>query len=212
MKKFVFIYVCIMAVSLVSTNTYAQNDVPQQQLAAAVSRLDTARTAKELQEVRNLFQRISINYPSDWMAAYYLAYTNINIFFREDNPATKKQLIEEARMYLDKIKREKGLSVEIRSEISTLSGYSYYALMSVDPQTNGPKYSSHVVSAYAEALKLNPNNPRAILLNAYFQQSLSSFMGGSYTSFESDKEKAKLLHEQEKKDTPIPHWWVEIKM
>lgn len=211
MKKSVLIYACIMVACFVSKTTYAQNDILIQQMAVAVSRLDTVCTTKGLQEVRNLFQRISVNHPSDWMACYYLAYTNINLFFKDDNPTVKKQLIEEARIHIDKLKRIKNLPNDVRSEISTLNGYWYYALMSEDPQSNGPKYSSNVISSYAEALKLNPDNPRAIILNAYFQRNLSAFMGENYADFDSDKTRAKELHEKEDKNSLSPHWWVEIK-
>jgi len=195
---------------MVSLHTDAQNDVLNRQLSMAVSRLDKAGTPEELKEVRNLFQRISLSNPSDWISPYYLAYTDINLFFRSNDGQLKNQFLEEAGEYLDKLKRMKGLSKDIRSEINTLQGYWYYAQMSVNPQVNGPKYSGNVISLYSEALKLNPGNPRAIILNAYFQQSLSSFTGGNYSSLSSDIERAKSLHEKEDKNTAFPHWLIEF--
>ncbi|MDR1201946.1 MAG: hypothetical protein LBL58_10015 [Tannerellaceae bacterium] len=209
MKKFVCIYLSVF-INVVATTVYAQEDALSQQLMTAVTRLDSAHSTEELQEARNLFQRIHTVYPDDWASCYYQAYININLFFRNNGPDVKQKLIEEAGANIDKLKRMKSLSKEVRSEISTLNGYYYYAIMSVDPQTNGPKYSNNVISSYAEALKLNPQNPRAILLNAYFQRNLSSFMGSTYAPFESDKTKAKELYEQEDKTSIMPHWWVEI--
>lgn len=210
MKKIVCIYLSVL-VNVVATTVYAQEDVLNSQLKTAVTRLDAARTVEEWQETRNLFQRINTIYPSDWLSGYYLAYTNITLFFRSDDADARTKLIDEAGATINNLKRIKGLSKEARSEISTLNGYYYYALMSVDPQANGPKYSSNVIASYAEALKLNPENPRAILLNAYFQRNLSSFMGGTYATFDSDKAKAKELHGKEAKDSVLPHWWVEIR-
>lgn len=181
-----------------------------QQLTTAVARLDTARSAEEITEARALFQRISIGNPDDWAACYYIAYTDILLFFRSDDVAAKQQLLDEAAARLDKLKKMKGLSTAVRSEVNTLAGFRYYALMSLDPQANGPKYTPYAISSYAEALKQNPDNPRAILLNAYLQRSLAAFMGGAYQAFDSDKEKARILHSQEDASSFMPHWWLEI--
>jgi hypothetical protein len=208
MKKFVCIYLSVL-INVAASTVYAQEDALNRQLTTAVTSLDNARSTEELQEARNLFQRIHTVYPDDWTSCYYQAYINLTLSFRTNGDA-KQKLIEEAEADIDKLKRMKNVSKEARSEISTLNGYYYYALMSVDPQTNGPKYTSNVISSYAEALALNPQNPRAILLNAYFQRNLSSFMGRTYTDFESDKAKAKELYEQEDKTSVMPHWWVEI--
>jgi hypothetical protein len=209
MKKFVCIYLSVL-INVAASAVYAQEDAPGQQLTVAVASLNNARSTEEWQEARNLFQRIHTVYPDDWTSCYYQAYINLTLFFRANDPDAKQKLIEEAGAGVDKLKRMKNVSKEARSEISTLNGYYYYALMSVDPQTNGPKYTSNVISSYAEALALNPQNPRAILLNAYFQRNLSSFMGRTYAPFESDKAKAKELYEQEDKTSIMPHWWVEI--
>jgi hypothetical protein len=209
MKKFVCIYLSVL-INVVASAVYAQEDAPVQQLTAAVTALDNARSAEEWQEARNLFQRIHTVYPDDWASCYYQAYINLTLFFLNNAPDAKQKLIEEAEANINKLKRMKNVSKEARSEISALNGYYYYALMSVNPQVNGPKYTSNVISSYAEARKLNPQNPRAILLNAYFQRSLSSFMGSAYADFDSDKAKAKELHEQEDKAQVMPHWWVEI--
>jgi hypothetical protein len=208
MKKFV----CILSVliNVTASAVYAQEDALNRQLTIAVTSLDNAHSTEEWQEAHNLFQRIHTVYPGDWTSCYYQAYINLTLSFRTNDPDAKQKLIEEAGAGIDKLKRMKNVSKEARSEISTLNGYYYYALMSVAPQTNGPKYTSNVISSYAEALVLNPQNPRAILLNAYFQRNLSSFMGKTYASFKSDKAKAKELHEQEDKTSTMPHWWVEI--
>jgi hypothetical protein len=209
MKKFVCVYLSVL-IHVVAPAAYAQEDAPARQLTTAVAALDNARSSEELQEVCNLFQRIHTVYPDNWASCYYQAYVNITLFFRNNAPDVKQKLIEAAEANIDQLKRMKNVSKEIGSEIHTLNGYYYYAVMSADPQRNGPRYASHVISSYAEALKLNPQNPRAILLNAYFQRNLSSFMGGTYTSFESDKAKAKKLYEQEDKTQVMPHWWLEI--
>lgn len=209
MKKYVCIYLSVL-IHVVAPTAYAQENAPAQQLTAAVTALDNARSIEELQEARNLFQRIHTVYPDDWASCYYQAYSNISLFFMNNVPDVKQKLIEEAEANVNDLKRMKNVSKEVRSEISALNGYYYYAIMSVDPQKNGPRYANHVGSSYAEALALNPQNPRAILLNAYFQRNLSAFMGGTYVSFENDKAKAKALHEQEDKTQVMPHWWVEI--
>jgi hypothetical protein len=209
MKTFACIYLSVL-INVAASTAYAQEDAPVQQLTAAVAAVDNAHSPEELQEACNLFQRIHSVYPNDWASCYYQAYINITLFFMSNAPEAKQKRIEEAEANINNLKRLKNLTKEARSEISALNGYYYYALMSINPTINGPRYSINVISSYAEARKLNPQNPRAILLNAYFQRNLSSFMGNTYESFDSDKAKAKELHEQEDKTQVMPHWWVEI--
>ena len=52
------------------------------------------------------------------------------------------------------------------SEIHTMQGMIYQALMSIDPATNGQLYGPKSNGALQTAIKLNPENPRPYYLQA----------------------------------------------
>lgn len=203
MKKNVLILV-VLIIGLLSVK--AQQDVISQQLQIAVSRLDTTKSVDGLQEIRNLFERIQLNDTENWLPVYYKAYTDIRLFFVSQD----ESWLEDAGKCLEELRKRKKLSDKERSEVQTLAGLLYYSYMSIDPAVNGPRYSNITIAAYAEALKLNPQNPRAIALNAFFRQSMGAFMGSGYPALQDDLAKARKIYTEENKATILPHWYMEF--
>lgn len=172
----------------------------------AVQKVDQAKTLDDWKQCRNQFERLAMIETDNWLPAYYMIYTDIKLSFWSENGTEKERYLEEAQNYLEKIKKMKTTDNKIRSEISTIRGYICYALMALNPAVNGPRYTGLIIDCYSEALKLNPENPRAILLNAYFQKSLAAFMNSNYNAFENDLKNAYTLLEKEDKQNPFPHW------
>lgn len=172
----------------------------------AVEKVDQAQTLEDWKQCRNQFERLAVMEADNWLPAYYMIYTDIKLSFWSENGTEKERYLEEAKNYLEKIKKMKLTDNKIRSEINTIRGYIYYALMALNPSVNGPRYTGLVIDCYSDALKLNPENPRAILLNAYFQKSLAAFMNSNYNTFEDDLKKAYILLEKEDKHNAFPHW------
>jgi hypothetical protein len=207
MKTNVFVIFIVIVLSLVGT-AKAQDSVLTNKQVAAVTALDNARSPEQWAEVRNHFERLSTVYPTDWLSAYYQAYAGITLFFMS---AGNTNYLDDARKCLDKLSNMKQLPSEVISEIKTLNGYWYYAQMSINPAVSGQKYAGVVISSYAEALARNPQNPRAISLNAHFQKSMAAFMNSEYKNFDSDMEKAKSLYQAQDKTTTFPHWFFNVK-
>ncbi len=184
----------------------AQDELAEKQIQTAVQQLDQAHTAGALQHARAMFERLSSLYSDEWLPLYYRGLAGIHLSFRMEDDQQKKQLLDDAGECIDHLRRIKNLPGEVRSEITTLRGYWLYAQMAMNPAENGPQLTPQLTSVYAEALSLNSSNPRAIALNAYFQQSLASFTGGSYDRLEEDVRRAKELNALEDKDSSFPHW------
>lgn len=203
---FILLFVITSSVSL----AIAQEQSGKTALEQAVYQLDNARTPDEWKQARNLFERLSLADPSAWLPGYYLAYTDIELSFRTNEVQQKQYYLKEASDCLEKLKKMKMNDPKERSEVSTLRGYWYFAQMAIDPAQNGPKYAGIVTNLYGEALKLNPENPRAIYLNAVFQHSMASFMGGTYEKLNDDIQRAMKLFKVQTKDNTSPHWEVKI--
>ncbi|MDH6358084.1 hypothetical protein [Parabacteroides sp. PF5-9] len=201
-----FILSALLAIISFTAVLNGQTTATSDPLATAVERLDQAQTPDDWKQTRILFERLASVNPEALLPTYYLAFIDIQLSFIVTDQKEKYQYLEEAETYLEKLKKTKLSDKAIRSEISTLKGYWYFAQMALNPAVNGPKYAGVITAAYSEALQQNPDNPRAIVLNAHFQQNMSNFTGGSYASFESDMKQAKTLFETIPVDPLLPHW------
>lgn len=206
MKKLVMYLIVLFVCSV--WGIHAQIPSANSQLETAIALLDSAKSKTDMEQVRNRFERLRMVDAEAWLPCYYQAYTDIVLSFREETPERKLSYLEEARTCLDRLKRMKLMDMSARSEISTLSGYWYFAQMALNPAVNGPKYVGVITACYQEALKMNPENPRAIFLNAYFQKSMATFMNQTYASFEEDMQKARTLLNTQSQQTLYPHWGI----
>lgn len=175
-------------------------------LQKAVARLDSARTPAEWQQVRAQFERLSSVDASSWLPTYYLAFTDIELFFRTSGGEERAGYLEEAAACLDRLKEMKVKDPAERSEIATLRGYEYYARVAADPAQNGPKYAALILSSFGEALRLNPDNPRALLLNASFQKHMAAAMRQTYEPYNDERSRAAALLERPVSPAEFPHW------
>ncbi len=183
--------------------------VSAQELDSVVAMVNNAKSVLEFIQVRNQLERVSINHPQEWLADYYLAYTDVQLSFRLPLKEEKMRYLNDAQNYLKKLSDRAGADL---SEVYTLKGYRLYALIASDPQTNGPRYYGEITADYAKAIELNPNNPRAIILSALFKNDMAKFMNQHYENFHKEVEKATTLFAGESTATIIPTWgkeWID---
>lgn len=175
-------------------------------LQQAVARLDSARTPADWQQARAQFERLSSVEPAAWLPCYYQAFTDIELFFRTSDEKERMQYLEDASICLDKLKDLKRKDPKERSEITALRGYLLYARVAANPGENGPKYAGTVIALFQEALKSNPDNPRALLLHASFRRRMAAAMQQTYQEYETDMKRASALLEQPVSPLEFPHW------
>lgn len=187
--------IVILAVNLfIFISSWAQS------LDEIALRINRPTGTSELMAARAQLERMSSQPEADWLTFYYLAYADLELSFRMENTEHRSQYINEAQNYLKKINGGD------KSEVETLRGYVYFALMAIDPATNGPKYYTDIISCYSKALDANPDNPRALLLNAIFMNNMTKSMGGQYKQFEADVVRSRELFEKQDSISVNPHW------
>lgn len=94
-----------------------------------------------------------------------------------------------------------------QSEVSTVEGYYYYALIAANPIQNGRSYYASVLDSYNRALVINSDNPRALLLLLAFKINMAKSTGHQLDEdFSSLIEKIGVLLDKEDKRSIIPHW------
>ena len=84
-----------------------------------------------------------------------------------------QQYVDEAQRIIGKIEALKPQKVSDRSDLATLHGFYYTALIVMNPQQNGPRYYRQALDHLDEALKLNPENMMARMLSERFKEGMS---------------------------------------
>lgn len=195
-------YLSVLFILLFGGILFAQTDFDNA-IIDGLHQLDSAKTMEDMQAVANKFERIAQAKPDEWLPLYYSAMVNGIQAFKIQDTEQKKALTDHALEMIDK-------ALEINpdeSEIYTLQGMIYQAVITIDPMNNGQLYSSKANGCFKTALKLNANNPRP-----YYLQAISLFYtpaeyGGGKKAALPLFEKAMELYKGESTEPSIyPHW------
>ncbi|MBE8726952.1 hypothetical protein [Flavobacterium hungaricum] len=116
-------------------------------------------------EASQLFERIAAAEKTSWLPNYYVALVNTTASFSEKDKTKVSLMLTKAQDVLD----VEMIKDQSNSELYVLQALIYTAYVVMDPMTNGMKYSSKVMEAYAKAKAIDPNNPRAVFGEADYQ-------------------------------------------
>lgn len=137
-----------------------------------IEQLNTG-SVDELQKLANSFKRIAQAHPEEWLPAYYAAYAYANIgYMSSGNVADKDVFFDEAEQQINKA----AALQKNHSEIVTLKGYIMMGKLSADPANRAQRMSPHVMQTFGQALQLDPDNPRAIVLMANMELGSAQFL------------------------------------
>ncbi len=84
-----------------------------------------------------------------------------------------KQYVDEAQRIIRKIEALKPQKAADRSDLATLQGFYYTALIVMNPQQNGPRYYRQALDNLDKALKINPGNMMAKMLSERFKEGMT---------------------------------------
>lgn len=178
----------------------------ENQLGKTLTEINEAKSVKGLFENINKLKRLSNLYPNEWLSDYYVALLDIKLSMGAKDEKKKESLLNEAKETLASLKEKENT---IESEILTLDGYYYYALIAQNPQKNGQLYYKDVIGAYQKAIAIDKNNPRPVLMLSIFQKMMSKFTGGENPNFCNELTKIEQLLESSKpKNEVYPKWGI----
>ncbi len=187
---------------IIAAPASAQNDnLYKTNMQKALDKLDSAQNVEQLLDGRNLFERISLKFTSKWQPVYYTAYCDIQMVYFDPKSETNKVRLDNVKQLLEKLDNFAGADA---SEVNTLWGYYYNAMIVYNPATSQVLFAN-VVSSYEKAIGLNPENPRPIILRAFFNQFLPSFVKLKIDT-PKEVEKAGKLFAEEAKSIESPYW------
>lgn len=177
MKRILFLIITLVGV-LSCGVTRKQADVAEfgsytELLSSILQKCEASNDADNYLESVAELKRLEAMFPGEsWLTDYYLALYEIQMSVgkKDGNDAVMKEAMER----VSKLKADKTADF---SEVMTLEGYYYYALISADSANNGRAYYKSVIDSYNRALTANPNNPRASLLLTVFSLNMSQTTG-----------------------------------
>ncbi len=183
--------------------------ISENQVKASVSRLDHATTIKDYQQLASDFEREAGTLKIQWLPYYYAAYCNAKTgWLNEEDPdniepfANKaEEQIRKAQSLLDTASQKKELS-EIYCVLSMLNR----ARVFMNPSTYGPKYGPAASNFIRLALKLNPENPRALFLEGWEKYTTPKMWGGDKAKAKELLETARQKLNGESSSGVNPHW------
>lgn len=157
----------------ITISGYAQNAIDcDAALQQVLSKVKEEKEMSGLYNHVNTLKRLSAMCPGQWLPDYYIAYFDLKLVLSKatDKPADLLQEVSE------KLTALKSNAQANASEVATLEGYYYYAMIAQDPAVNGQKYYREVMNGYEKAIRLDPSNPRPQLQLAIFQHRMAAFM------------------------------------
>ncbi len=81
-----------------------------------------------------------------------------------------RQYTDQAQRVIGKIEALHLTKAADRSDLATLHGFYFTALIVADPQQNAPRYYRQALDSFDEALRLNPGNALARQLQEQFRK------------------------------------------
>ena len=138
----------------------------------AIAELNTAGTVAQMSEAGNTFDRIVSGAPEEWLPLYYGAYSRVVMAAMEQDVTKKDAYLDLAESRLEGIIELENFD---RSEVLALQGFLNMIRITVDPGVRGQEYSMKSSAVLQEAIAINPQNPRAMLMLAQMSYGSAQF-------------------------------------
>ena len=119
-------------------------------------------------------QRLEAMQPDSIQPKYQQAMLLLGTVCSQPQTSKAQQYIDEAQRVIQRIEALQPTKATDRSDLATLHGFYYTALIVTNPQQNGPRYYRQALDSFDEALKLNPKNEMAKMLLARFNEGMNS--------------------------------------
>lgn len=148
--------------SLIFIKTFAQKADYVAAMENAITLLNEFENTENNKQAVSQLERIAVAEPNEWLPGYWAAYGLANLSFAETDADKKDMLLDKADKFLaaaEKIQPK-------NDEIEVMKAYLAGARMAVAPQDRWQKYGGAVGMSLQNAYKLNPENPRAKMLEA----------------------------------------------
>ena len=172
-------------------------------LESAVMQFNQTNNPSSYTQLYLQFEQLYSVDKTNWLIPYYAGMTKSIMCLLK--MGDKEALANDALIWLARAK-----SIVVNDEIYCAESLAYTAKMSVNPALRWFTYEGKIKNSLSLAKKLNPNNPRAYILEANIQQKLPFIFGGGCKSAKPLIQKAELFFSNQNKANSIePSWGIQ---
>jgi hypothetical protein len=193
----------IFAATLLSFTSSGQDEKYIEAMRSTIEKMDNASGHEEILACVSQFERIAGAEKTLWLPYYYGAYGLIIMSFDESDGSRKDQLLDRAQENLDN-----ALAIDPgESELYALQAFLYPSWVTVDPMGRGMQYIEKMGLALEQAKASNPDNPRALFLEAINVLNFPPSMGGGPEAAKPIFVEADAKFRVFQNEDPLwPHW------
>ena len=193
-------YLFILFFSIGLLKVQAQSNSTNKALETAVMQFNQANKNIDYQELYLQFEQMYAVNKTNWLIPYYAGMTKSIMCLLK--MGDKDALANDALLWVRRAK-----SIMANDEVYCAESLAYTAKMSVNPLLRWLTYEGKIKKSLSIAKKLNPNNPRAYVLEANIQQKIPYIFGGGCNSVKPLIQKAELIfNAQTKLNSLEPSW------
>lgn len=197
------IILTISFLSLIFVQSFAQKAEYVSAMQNAINLLSEFENSESTKQGVSQLERIAAAEPKEWLPGYWAAYGLTNLSFAETDADKKDLLLDKADKFLASAEKLQPAN----DEIEVLKAYIASARMAIAPQDRWQKYGGTVSMGLQNANKINPENPRAKLLEAqgiYFTP--EAYGGGKKKSAPLFEEAIKRFAKFKPASSIAPNW------
>ena len=193
-----FFYILFFSICFLKLQ--AQANSTNKTLETAVMQFNQGNKNLNYQELFVQFEQLYTVNKTNWLIPYYAGMTRSIMCLLK--MGDKDALANDALLWVGRAK-----SIMANDEVYCAESLAYTAKMSVNPLLRWLTYEGKIKKSLSLAKKLNPNNPRAYVLEANIQQKIPYIFGGGCNSVKPLIEKAELcFNTQTKSNSLQPSW------
>ena len=190
-----------------TTNVIAQNpnlfDAQLETTLRNINSDDAASIIKGMDDLKHLASQ----HPDAWLPTYYQALFALQYAVRFPQDGHSSSFLEAAKTGIEALRTKPAAD---QSEVLTLNGFYYTALIVQNPAVNGQKYYMDAIASYKSAIGTNPANPRPRLLLYIFFENMSKATGKPGMNGPKDLDTIRQLLAREHKTGLQPRWGREL--
>ena len=198
MRNLVVLFILLLQLPL-----QAQSPNHNKALESAVMQFNQTNSPSSYTQLYLQFEQLYSVDKTNWLIPYYAGMTKALMCLLK--MGERDALANDALLWINRAK-----SIAVNDEIYCAESLAYTAKLSVNPPLRWFTYEGKIKNALSMAKKLNPNNPRAYILEANIQHKLPYLFGGGCKSAKPLIQKAELcLNNQAKVNSIEPSWGVQ---
>jgi len=178
----------------------AQTSNHTKALESAVIQFNKTNSPSSYIQLFQQFEQLYAVDKTNWLIPYYAGMTKSIMCLLK--MGDKDALANDALLWVGRAK-----SIMANDEVYCAESLAYTAKMSVNPLLRWLTYEGKIKKALNFAKKLNPNNPRAYVLEANIQQKIPYIFGGGCKSVKPLIQKAELCFNAQAKPISVQPSW-----